>query len=128
MKKTLALLAIAIFFATNIFAQNNTMREYTCQVIERSENGRKIVNIKPDTDYLGEKFWQENVGKHFFSSADAAISHIGKYGFKVKTDVSHNGTRVVTMTKMDYYTASVSQIENLLQLGDSLDRLYGNEK
>lgn len=128
MKKTLALLAIAIFFATNIFAQNNTMREYTCQVIERSENGRNIVNIKPDTDYLGEKFWQENIGNRFFASADAAISHIGKYGFKVKTDVSHNGTRVVTMAKMDYYTASVSQSEERYRIGDSLDRLYGNEK
>lgn len=126
MKKIITFLTIAIIFTMNAFAQVDcNKREFSCQIIEHPNNKIEIVS---NYDYLGENFWKQNIEIQLFKTVTDAISYLEMFGFQVKTDVSHDGKRTITMAKIDYKSSSVSAINRQINLATELEKMFSNKQ
>ena len=116
----MACFCLMMLMVPSAWGQSDKTMEFTCEVVQDA-NGK--VRINPNYDYLGERFWKENIETHRFTTVTEAVSLLNRYNFKVKTDVSKkNGERVVTMSLMDSPYGSVDRVKRMLEIGDMLDK------
>ena len=111
--------------SVSMAAQTTDKVEFQVRIMDYDDGS---VTVVPDSNYIGMSFWKENVKVDSIRTFSEAVSTLSAYGFKVRTIAPIVQGRVVIMTKVDDYSASVRYRDNILRLGQILDSMKSDRE
>lgn len=122
--KKLSSIILLLFLPLFCFAQSESnLLEYTLQVKE-TDSGTAI--IVAGRDFISSDYYKTRIQITERETVEEAVNRLNKQNFKVKTTTTVNGKQVVTMTIKIDPTMMEDAFNELLRVGEELDRMFLN--
>ena len=122
--KKLNSIILLLFLPLFCFAQSESnLLEYTLQVKE-TDSGTAI--IVAGRDFISSDYYKTRIQITERETVEEAVNRLNKQNFKVKATTTVNGKQIVTMTIKIDPRMMEDTFNELLRIGEELDRMFLN--
>lgn len=122
--KKLSSIILLLFLPLFCFAQSESnLLEYTLQVKE-TDSGTAI--IVAGRDFISSDYYKTRIQITERETVEEAVNRLNKQNFKVKATTTVNGKQVVTMAIKIDPRMMEDAFNELLRIGEELDRMFLN--
>lgn len=122
--KKLSSIILLLFLPLFCIAQSESnLLEYTLQVKE-TDSGTAI--IVAGRDFISSDYYKTRIQITERETVEEAVNRLNKQNFKVKATTTVNGKQIVTMTIKIDPRMMEDTFNELLRIGEELDRMFLN--